>query len=403
MYFDFAYYWRVLRHVWSLGGWPGRPRMLFRLLVMVPLGTVLHALCFTLDYLVFPRLWRQQVRQPVFIVGHARSGSTLIHRLLAADGESFSYFLYWETFFPSLLQKKVIRALGWVDQHWLGSPIRKRLAAWDEKTFGGHRHIHDMSLWNSEEDQFVMRAAFVTQQWALDVPMMDIIDLFHVDQMPEKKRRRWLHHYRECVKRQLLLNGGDRIHLSKNPLMSGWVESLLTTFPDARIAVVMRDPGQCIPSVLKLVELSWRGKGWQRVDYETSLRYLTEVSFDTFRHPRAVLAHHPETPQVVVDYRDLIRQPRETVRQVYRAFDLPISPAFDAYLLAQEDKERSHSTRFEYSIEDYAVSRERIEAELADFYDQYQWPREQSAGTDGRPGPTARGDRQGGVRDDTAN
>ena len=36
-----------------------------------------------------------------------------------------------------------------------------------------------------------------------------------------KKRRRWLHHYRECVKRQLLLNGGERIHLSKNPLMSG--------------------------------------------------------------------------------------------------------------------------------------------------------------------------------------
>jgi hypothetical protein len=196
-----------------------------------------------LDYVFFPRLWRQEVERPVFIVGHARSGTTLAHRLLAADGDTFSYFLYWEMFFPSLLQKKIIRALGWIDENWLGRFFNKRL-----------------HLWNSEEDQFVMRAAFVTQQWSLDVPMMDVIDIFHVDQMPTRKRRRWMHHYRECVKRQLLLNGGNKTHLSKNPVMSGWVQAIIETFPDARIAVMMRDPGQCIPSVLKLVELTWKGK-----------------------------------------------------------------------------------------------------------------------------------------------
>lgn len=376
MYFDFEYYLRVLRHVWSLKSWSGRNRMLLKLLVLVPIVTAAHAICFILDYLLFPRLWQQEVRQPVFIVGHARSGSTLIHRLLAADGDTFSFFLYWETFFPSLLQKKLIRALGWVDQHWLGGVIKKRLLVWDEKKFGKHRHIHNMSLWNSEEDQFVMRAAFVTQQWALDVPMMDIIDLFHVDQMPEKKRRRWMHHYRECVKRQLLLNGGDRVHLSKNPLLSGWVQSLISTFPDARFAVVMRDPTQCIPSVLKLVELSWRGKAWKRKDYEASLRVLTGISFETFRHPRAVLAQHPATPQVVVDYRELTAHPRNTVLKVYQAFNMTVSPEFDAYLRAQEDRERSHSTSFEYSIDDYELSRKQIETELPGFFDDFGWPRE---------------------------
>lgn len=376
MYFDLEYYWRVLRHVWSLKAWPGRQRMLRHLLINVPIGTAFHALCFTLDYVFFPRLWRQQVRQPVFIVGHARSGSTLTHRLLAADADTFSYFLYWETFFPSLLQKKIIRALGWIDQHWFGGPIKKRLLAWDEKKFGKYRHIHNMSLWNSEEDQFVMRAAFVTQQWAMEVPMMDVIDLFHVDQMPAQKKRRWLHHYRECVKRQLLLNGGERIHLSKNPLMSGWVEALIETFPDACIAVVMRDPTECIPSVLKLMEVNWGGKGWRRKDYDGSLRMLTDISFDTFRHPREVLAHHPATAQIVVDYRQLTAQPRATVLAIYRAFKRPLSAEFDARLRAQEDKERSHSTRFEYSIDDYELSRERIETELADFFDDYGWPRE---------------------------
>ena len=131
MYFDLDYWWRVVRHVWGLKAWPGRTRMLVRLLLWIPVRTVLHGVCFLLDYVFFPRLWRQRVDQPVFIVGHARSGTTLMHRLLSADGERFSYFLYWEMFFPSLLQKKIIRGLGWLDDRLLGGYIHGRLKDWD--------------------------------------------------------------------------------------------------------------------------------------------------------------------------------------------------------------------------------------------------------------------------------
>lgn len=383
MYFDLQYYWRVLRHVWSLKQWPGRTRTLARLLILVPLEYLFNALFFTLDYIVFPSLWRQQVERPVFIVGHARSGTTLVHRLLAADGETFSYFLYWEMFFPSLLQKSIIRGFGYIDEKWLGRALNRRLVAWDDKTFGPYRHMHNMSLWNSEEDQFVMRGAFVTQQWSLDIPMMDVIDIFHVDQMPQKKRRRWLHHYRECVKRQCLRNGGNKIHLSKNPVMCGWVGALIETFPDARIVVMMRDPAQCIPSVLKLVELTWKGKGWNRPDYERSLQMLTDVSFESFHHPVEVLSRHPATPQVVVDYRELTTQPRATVHKIYSALDMPLTESFDSFLQSQEEKEKSHKTDFRYSIDDYAVSREDIEAQLSNFYDTYHWPRAAEVGETG--------------------
>ena len=85
MYFDFDYWWRVVRHVQGLHHWPGRNRMLLKLLVWVPLCSLFHAACMMLDYLFYPRLWYQQVVQPVFIVGHARSGTTLMHRLMSAD------------------------------------------------------------------------------------------------------------------------------------------------------------------------------------------------------------------------------------------------------------------------------------------------------------------------------
>ena len=374
MYFDLQYYGRVLRHVWSLRQWPGRRRTLFRLLILIPLEYLFNATCFLLDYVLFPSLWKQGVERPVFIIGHARSGTTLAHRLLSADGDTFSYFLYWEMFFPSLLQKKALRAIGYIDRRWLGQRMNKRLVAWDDKTYGPFRHMHDMSLWNSEEDQFVMRGAFVTQQWSTDIPMMDVIDIFHVDQMSAAKRRRWMHHYRECVKRQLLLNGGRRIHLSKNPLMCGWVQAIIDTFPDARIVVLMRNPAQCIPSVLKLVELAWKGKGWQRADYARSLQLLTDVSFESFHHPRAVLRKNPGTLHVVVDYRKLTTEPRATVHDIYQTLGMPLEDTFDQYLQAQEQREKAHKTHFEYSIDEYEVSLERIEQELDEFYRDYHWP-----------------------------
>jgi hypothetical protein len=374
MYFDVGYWWRVVRHVRGLKSWRGRYAMLARLLLWIPVRTLLHTVCFLLDYLLFPSLWTQEVERPVFIIGHARSGTTLMHRLMSADGERFSFFLYWEMFFPSLLQKKVIRGMGRLDARLLGGYFDRKLVAWDDKTYGPYRHMHNMSLWNAEEDAFAMTAAFVSQQWSLDIPMMDVVDFFHVDGMPTRGRR-WMRHYRELVKRQLLLNGGDKTHLSKNPVMSGWVDTLIETFPDARFVVMMRDPAQCIPSCLKLVEASWKGKGWSKQDYGVSLDIMTELCFEHFTHPREVLARHPQTAQIVVDYRDLTGAPRETVHKVYAALGIELREAFDGWLLARSEREKHHHSKFEYSLGEFLLSYDEIREKLPDFYTEYQWQR----------------------------
>jgi hypothetical protein len=375
VYFDFYYYQKVLAYTWAQKQWPGRRKMLFKLLLLVPLATVFHAICFLLDYVFFPALWKQQVKAPVFVVGHARSGTTLIHRLLAADGDRFSYFLYWEMFFPALTQRYMIRAIGWFDRTCLSQRILKRLQAWDDKTFGPMRHIHNMGLWIAEEDQFVMNSAFVTQQWSLDLPLMDEVDIFHIDQLSARRRRKWMRHYKQCVKRQLLINGGNKTHLSKNPVMSGWVNALIETFPDAKIVVNVRDPLQCIPSTLKLMEMSWKKGKWARADYQASLDALTQISFDCYHLPKAALQQHPQTPHYFVDYRELTAAPGATVEAVYSAIGLDISASYQAYLQSQEQAEKAHKSAFKYTIKDYAITPMEIEAQLEDFYQQYRWPR----------------------------
>jgi hypothetical protein len=375
MYFDFYYYRKVLAFTWAQKRWPGRRKMLLKLLLWVPLLTVLHTLCFLLDYVFFPALWRQKVLEPVFVVGHARSGTTLMHRLLAADGDRFSYFLYWEMFLPALTQRYIVKFIGLLDGKLFNSAIEKKLRAWDEKTFGPTRHIHNMGLWIPEEDQFVMNTAFVTQQWALNLPLMHEVDIFHVDKLPEKRKRKWMKHYKRCVQRQLVMRGGGKTHLSKNPVMSGWVTALLETFPDARIITMVRDPVQCIPSTLKLVEVVWKSKGWSKQEYAPSLEAMTKISIDTYRLPRQALANRPDVPHCFVDYRDLTSAPKETIERLYKAINLQISPDYQQYLEQQESKEKAHKSHFSYSIDDYSITPEKIEHELAEFYDEYQWPR----------------------------
>ena len=182
-----------------------------------------------------------------------------------------------------------------------------------------------------------------------------------------------MHHYRELVKRQLLLNGGDKVHLSKNPIMSGWVESLVEAFPDARIVVMVRNPQECIPSCLKLVQASGKGKGWRREDYEQSLDILAELSYEHFEHPRKTLASLPQTPHAFVDYRELTQSPTETVHSVYNALGMQLDEAYDSWLKAQAEREKKHHSKFEYSLGEFRLSSTEIQQRLAGFYEEYQW------------------------------
>ena len=119
------------------------------LLLVVPVVSSFHAVCFFLDGILFPGLRRVKVEAPIFMVGHARSGTTLTHRLMSQDTGRFSSFLLYECYFPSLLEKKLIR-LGIVfDRRFLGGFISKRVEAWEERRYGQFRHMPSLSCCGS--------------------------------------------------------------------------------------------------------------------------------------------------------------------------------------------------------------------------------------------------------------
>jgi hypothetical protein len=372
-HFDFRMWAALLRLAWRDPHPAGRRRMLVRLLVYVPLVASLHAVCFFLDGLLFPRLHRVPVRDPVFLVGHARSGTTLLHRLMSRDGERFSSFMLYEMYFPSLLQKKVIRVLAAFDRRALRGFFERRVKAWERRRYGRTQDIHAMGLSQPEEDDFLFYWSCASGTWLLKLPAMGEIDFYHLDRAPERKRRRVERFYADCIRRQLYLNGADRIHLCKAPHFAGRVASLIESFPGARIVVTMRNPNETIPSLLKLVQVGYQLRGWDEPRMARSLAVLAEQSFHTYQHPLEVLAKHPATKHAIVDYRELAAEPKRAVAAVYEALGIPLTEGFAVVLDEEQQRARKHESGHRYSLAEFGLDQGAIQHELAELFARYHW------------------------------
>jgi hypothetical protein len=373
MYFDFATYFRMVGLAWREKNPKNRRALLLTLLVTVPFVSTFHAVCFFLDPILFPALRRTEVQSPVFILGHARSGTTLVHRLMSKDAERFSAFMLYELFFPSLLQKKLIRFVAACDRRWLGGGIEKRVRAWEERKFGSTRHMHSMSLTEPEEDDGVLTYSCASGAWIVRLPYMGELDFYHLDRQPERRRRRLMSFYKECVRRQLHLNGPGKTHLSKNPIFAGRAESLIETFPDARFVVPFRSPYETIPSLLKLMQVAWRMRKWSEAEMQRSLAVLAAQSFHTYTYPLEVLARHPETRRAIVDYAELVAEPKRVIERVYADLGLPVTPEYEQVLLAEQQKAKRHETAHSYSLAEFGLESDDIRTQLADLFERFHW------------------------------
>ena len=374
-FFDFANYFKMVRLAWNEKVPTARHYYLFVLLVAVPIVSSFHAICFLLDRLVYPDLRKIEVKAPIFMVGHARSGTTLTHRLLSQDGGRFSSFLLYELYFPSLIQKKLIRWVARVDaERWRGL-LAGQLRAWEDWRYGPSRHMHEMGLTQPEEDDIVLYWSMAAGFWITKMPYMGDLDFYYMNDWPARKRRRYNDFYRECIKRQLHLNGPEKIHLSKNPMYSGRVASLHEAFPDARFIVNVRDPNETIPSLLKLVRAGWKQLGWDPERQKRCLAILAGQSWHTYKHPIEFLDANPNIKSAIVDYRDLTSDPAATIEKLYQDLDLPMTSEFREQLAQQGGREREHKTRHTYSLEEFGLEPEAIRTNLAELFERFGWDR----------------------------
>lgn len=324
-----------------------------------------------LDDWLCPGYREIEVKEPLFIYAAPRSGTTLLHRLLSLDEERFAYSKLYHTVLQSRCLIRAVEKLGAWD-HALGGPCARLLTRVDRRLFGGWEGIHPMGINEPEEDEALFIFSLLSPGMVVFYPWIARLErALWLDRCEPEVRRAVMQDYLGSARRLLSLGPPGRSLLTKSVLMSGRIESVLETFPDARFVYLVRHPYETIPSLLSLCWAVWEIL-WPRLatDSEASRR-LAQVGIEYYRLGLQARRKLPESRFLVLPYTELVADPMAAVGRVYGHFGLQQSPAFSAKLTERVGALRSYRRRHEYTLERFGLSRAELYSELREVFDEF--------------------------------
>jgi omega-hydroxy-beta-dihydromenaquinone-9 sulfotransferase len=339
------------------------PRRIRFLFIFYPLYIAIEMfawLGFLLDEIFFPRYHKQEIHEPVFIIGNMRSGTTFLHRMMAKDDTTFTTMALWEMIFaPSITARKIVWGLAAVDKR-LGSPVEKWLFS-REKDVMAPIEAHKIGLREAEEDEhLMMHIASTTAAWVAAPVKEEIYPYFFFDRdLPEQEKARVMKFYRNCIQRHLYAHGGEKKLLSKNPGFTPKIDSLYQYFPDARIVYTARNPLSVVPSVMNYLSFGWHlfGDPLEKYPYRDQFIDITRYYYE---YPIERMKQAPPGSYTVVDYDDLVANPKETVTTVYNRFGYSLTQQFSQQLKKSEEQARTYRSKHAYSLKQIGLKRIRL-------------------------------------------
>ena len=266
------------------------------------------------------------VRPPLFILGHWRSGTTLLHNLLAID-EQFGFPNLYQVFFPhTFLCTEDVRAD-------LVLPLIPSTRVFDNVAQG---------LGMPNEDEFATCAASLLSPYMLwSFPRCSeryekYLSFRGVD---ASEITRWKEALLLFVKKLTLKQ--DRPMLLKSPPHTCRIKLLLELFPDARFVHIHRDPYTVFQSTKHLNEVLTRSLQFQRTaseDLDAAVIRRYRNMHDAYFEERCLI---PQGRFHELAFESLEQDPIGELGQVYEKLDLhgfgAILPRVQTYVESLSD------------------------------------------------------------------
>ena len=343
--------------------------LFFSVLFLAFLGVV--ALGRLIDRLLFPAFKRQPVTKPVFIIAPPRSGTTLTQNLLSLDEDRFLHLKMYQTIFPAVCFQRCFDLVAWIDAR-LGRPAERLMGWCEKKWFGGWDDLHKMRLNQPEEDDALFLYAFASEAIYMLFPFVkQLWEAGFPDALPPDDRVRLMRYYRSCLQRHLYANGPTRTLLSKATQSCGTLDSLNAEFPDARFITIIRHPYRSLASHVSLFVPVWQAHSPEITKDGPVAKEYGQLAIDWYRHLFEFRNRVDPARYYCIDYRDLVRNPREALEKVYAHFGWTISPQLRERLTAATERQRDFKSKHEYTLEEFGMTREGIQAQLGDLLDYY--------------------------------
>jgi len=299
-----------------------------------------------------PDLASQSVGTPLIIAGLPRTGTTLLHRLLAQDPASHGPAL-WELFAP-------------IDSVTPSADSRRK----DTEGFVNMVRNTSLTLWSihptyaNEADE----CYFLLPQSLGDVFIYTGIDYWNwfsqrsaIPDYELYKQYLQAMHYGQRARRWVL----------KTPVHTPKFDDLLTVFPNAQIIWCHRGLSHVIASWVSFAAVS-RKLTHKTVDPVQLGREWVEIWSQSLKEAQKARDHHPASQFFDVNYDDLVLDPMGMVRKIYTYFGLELTVAAEAKMKAWLEKDRQQERLgHRYTLDRYGLSPEILEREFADYIRRY--------------------------------
>lgn len=193
-------------------------------------GSWLLSLCQPIENKRYQKLAEKPLEMdPVFIIGHWRSGTTFVHNVLACD-KHFGYNTTYQTVFPNLML--------------FGQPFFKKCLS---IAMPRSRPADNMELKVDlpQEEEFALSNMIPYTYynfWYFPKHMMEYCERYLLfNTITEEERKVFKDTFLKLVKISLKNTNGQQF-LSKNPPHTGRIKTLLEMFPNAKFLYLMRNP-----------------------------------------------------------------------------------------------------------------------------------------------------------------
>lgn len=298
--------------------------------VIVTLVSFFHTLLKWVQEAIFGRRIRNTriEHPPIFIIGHWRTGTTLLHELLILD-ERHGYPNTYQCLEPNhfLLTENLITKY----LHFLmpkRRPMDNMKAGWDRP----------------QEDEFALcmlgqPSPYLTIAFPNRPPQCQ--EFYDFAGVSDGKVRSWKRTFKQFLK-QVTFKSGKRLVL-KSPPHTGRLPVLQEMFPGALFLHIVRDPFVVFPSTVNLWKTFYRAHGLQKPTF-AGLEELVLATFE--RLYQALDRGKPSVPPenyLDLRYEDLVADPEKEMRRIYERFGLggwdTYQPRLRAYLEAQKGYE----------------------------------------------------------------
>ncbi len=247
---------------------------------------------------------------PLFILGHWRSGTTLMHNLVCQD-KRFAYITTYQGVFVN-----VFFSGRWLFRNLMKALMPEKRAIDNVKLAANLPQEEGFALANLGSFAFY-------NYWYFPNNWQEFYQTYIAcHHMSEQTKSRMLTRYKVLIAQSLLFHNRTGF-VSKNPPNSGRIKLMLEMFPNAKFIYLYRHPMKVYQSTLDFFSETIPALQLQTISDDALREMVFGFYENLIRDYEAQKSLIPKGQLIEIRYEDFIANPMSTLGQIYTELEMP--------------------------------------------------------------------------------